>query len=469
MTSGMNSSCFFLTITTFSLYYKRMYCVRMLPVCYNGGWKKLGRTWKLLIIMLLAMLIVSGCGDDKDEAKTDEKENVTEEKEEVAKEETETEEVEETEEAEDTEEAAETSGAATSDFSDLLTYMEDETQGTVNVLYENKEQQVHEMDGVTVSLDAYTLVELNDFHTDFSIPFNDETNGGVILAQYTVTNDLDKDVYYMPAFYLSFTGAEKVYNNYRDLLPEEEQLPIKLSPSNDYLLKPGESVTGYYTYPLGKTHLDAAMEVSTVAVEVPAAQAVKGDFGNPIGSDGKFTLSLNEAGAEKVAANEAFYKDSVTVNDMGEKKMLKEESGIGKSEQLGDVTVTLDGYQFTEFTPNEVEAPRFTDWTNGIVLLTVKFNLDNKGSDAIGLSSMSSKLTVNDGAQYMFDQGMLLEYGYNDVIDEGKSGEYLQIYVLDKEQYDKIWKEKVFEIEFGPIKSQDATDLSKGKKATFEL
>ena len=113
--------------------------------------------------------------------------------------------------------------------------------------------------------------------------------------------------------------------------------------------------------------------------------------------------------------------------------MLKEESGIGKSEPLGDATVTLDGYQFTEFTPNEVEAPRFENFKNGIVLLTVKFQLDNKGSESIGLTSMSSKLTVNDGTQYMLDEGMLLNYSYNDVIAAGESGELLQMYLLDQE------------------------------------
>ncbi|WP_036689181.1 DUF5068 domain-containing protein [Paucisalibacillus globulus] len=420
----------------------------------------------LLVTILLAMLIVSGCGNDKDEAKADEKEKVTEEKETETEEEVQEEE--EEEQSEEEEEVA-TKASATSDFSELITFMENETEGTANILYEKKEPQVHTMEGVEVSLDAYTLVELKDFHTDFSIPFNDETDGGVIIAQYTVTNDTDNDVYYMPAFYLSFTGAEKAYNDYRDLLPEEDRLSEILSPTNDYELKAGESVTGYYAYPFGKSHLQVALDVSTVAVEVPAAESVKGDFGNPIGKVGQFTLSLNEAGAEKVAANEAFYKDKITTDDMGEKKMLKEESEIGKSEKLGEVTVTLDGYQFTEFTPNEIEAPRFADWTNGIVVLTVKFNLDNKGSDPIGLSSMSSKLIVNDGDQYMFDQGMLLDYSYNDLIETGNSGEYLQIYLLDKEQYDKIWKEKSFQIEFGPIKGQDAKDLSKGKTANFEL
>ena len=428
----------------------------------NRGWEILGKLWMLLVTMLLTLLVISGCGSNAEETNADEKASTSEEK----KAEVDEQEKEE----EPKEEAGEASaGNNAGDFAELITYMEEETEGTTKILYENKEPQVHKMDGVTVSLDAYTLLELNDFHTDFSIPFDDGTNGGVILAQYTVTNELDKDVYYMPAFYLSFTGAQKAHNNYRDLLSLEKQLIDQLSPSNDYLLKSGESVTGYYTYPFGQDALQAVLDVSTAIVEVPSAQAVKGDFGSPIGKDGQFTLSLNEAGAEKVAANDAFYKDKVTTTDMGEKKMLKEESGIGKSEPLGDATVTLDGYQFTEFTPNEVEAPRFENFKNGIVLLTVKFQLDNKGSDSIGLTSMSSKLTVNDGTQYMLDEGMLLNYGYNDVIAAGESGELLQIYILDQEQYEKIWKNKSFEVEIGPLRNGEAKDISKGKKVAFEL
>lgn len=414
----------------------------------------------LLLTAMLTVLVLSGCGNEE-KANSDEKASTSEEnKGDSEKEEKE-------EEAQEKEET--TTSAAPGDFKDLIAYMEKETEGTTKVLYENNEPQVHEMDGVTVTLDAYTLVELTDFHTDFSIPFDDETNGGVIIAQYTVKNELDKDVYYMPAFYLSFTGADTVYNNYRDLLPEEDQLPVKLSPSNDYLLPAGETVTGYYTYPFGKAELAKALEVSTTSVEIPAAQAVKGEVSSPIGKDGQFTLSLNEAGAEKITSNAAFYKDKATTGDMGEKVMLKEESGIGKSEQLGDVTITFDGYQFTEFTPNEVEAPRFENFKNGVVLLTARFELDNKSSDSVSLSSMSSKLTVNDGTQYTFGEGMLLDYGYNDLIDAGKSGELLQIFVLDKEQYDLIWKNKSFEVEVGPIRNQDSEDISKGKTAVFQF
>ncbi|RLL47823.1 DUF5068 domain-containing protein [Oceanobacillus piezotolerans] len=435
------------------------------------------RLLTMLVTMLFAVLLISGCGSETETPKEEEVANAaestdaaagqTEEQDEDAAEEASNE-----EEKEDTEEntdAANDTANSSSDFSELISFMEEETEGTTSILYENDEPQVHTTEAVSVSLDSYKLIELNDFHTDYSIPFNDETNGGVIIAQYTISNEMDKDVYYMPAFYLSFTGAQKAYNNYKDLLPEDDQIPTMLNPSDGYLLEAGESMTGFYTYPFGAKDLKTVLDESTAVVEVPAAQAEKDDFGSTIGKDGKFTLSLSEQGAEKVEANQAFYQDKVTSSDMGEKKMLEEKDGTNESEELGDVTVTLDGYQFTEFTPNEVEAPRFVNFTNGMVLLTVKFNLDNKGSEAIGLSSTYSKLTMNDGTQYTLNEGMLLDYSYDDVIPAGESGEFLQLYILDQEQYEKIWKDKAFEVEVGPMKNEEAKDISKGKTAIFNL
>lgn len=119
--------------------------------------------------------------------------------------------------------------------------MEKETQGKTKVLYENKEPQLHKLQDVSVSLDNYTLVELNDFHTNFDIPFNRQTNGGVILAHYTVKNSSNKDAYYMPTLNITFTGATKDYSNYKDLIPTEEQLTEKLSPKNNYLVEAGKA------------------------------------------------------------------------------------------------------------------------------------------------------------------------------------------------------------------------------------
>ncbi|KOP80375.1 hypothetical protein AMS59_03005 [Lysinibacillus sp. FJAT-14745] len=410
-------------------------------------------------LILSTSIILSGCGKSADETKKDDEPKKTQEEKGQDKDKVQKEEPKKDQES--------TKGSA--DFAPLISYMEKETQGKTKVLFENNEPQVHKMENVSISLDAYSVVELKDFHTDFNIPFGDQTNGGVILAKYTVKNDMDKDVYYMPSLYATFTGATKDYSNYKDLIPEEDQLPTKLNYKTDYLLKAGEEVTGYIAYPFGETDLAKINELGTVAVEVPKPLTEKEKYDSTIGSDGRFNLAINTDGSKKVASNSSFYQDKVTMDNMGEKTMLKEKSDINESKKIGDVNAILEGYQFTKFTPNEVEAPRFSNFTNGVTLLTVKFKLENKASSEIGLSSMSSKLSVNDGMQYALSEGMLLNYKYNDVIKAGETGELLQVFVLDQEQYEKIWKDKAFEIELGPIRNKGAEDTSKGKKETFTL
>lgn len=434
------------------------------------------RIWMLLAAVLLATIVLSGCGSkDKEKNENNEENNeVVNEPENNIEENDEPEEPEEPEENEENEnnneEDNETASASGSDeFASLISYMEEETEGTANVIYETNEAQEYDLEDMNVSIDGYTIVELKDFHTNYSIPFNDQTDGGVIIAKYTVTNDRDEDAYYSPHFYMSYTGATKAFGPNRDLIPVEEQISEELSHKDNYLIKAGETATGYYAYSFGQDHFEEALEASTVAVEIPAGQGKEDSFDEPIGKDGKITLSLNEDGEARQEGNKDFYNDKVTSEDMGDKEMLKEKNDIGESQDLRDVKVTLDGYQFTEFTPNEVEAGRFSNFTEGVVLLTVKFELDNQGDDNIGLNSLSTKLTVNNGGQWMLNEGMLLDYRNDDIVKAGDSGELLQIFVLDKEQYDKIWQDKDFELEVGPMKDEEAKDISKGNRITFTL
>ncbi|MEB2282715.1 DUF5068 domain-containing protein [Lysinibacillus xylanilyticus] len=408
-------------------------------------------------LILSTSIIFSGCGKSEDETKKDDEPKKTQEEKGQDK----------AQKEESKKDQKSTKGSA--DFASLISYMEKETQGKTKVLFENNEPQVHKMENVSISLDAYSVVELKDFHTDFNIPFGEQTNGGVILAKYTVKNDMDKDVYYMPTLDATFTGATKDYTNDKYLIPEEDQLPTKLGYKTDYLLKAGEEVTGYIAYPFGETDLAKINELGTVTVMVSKPFTEKGNYGSTFGSDGRFNVALTTNGSKKVASNSSFYQDKVTMDNMGEKTMLKEKSDINESKKIGDVNAILEGYQFTKFTPNEVEAPRFSNFTNGVTLLTVKFKLENKAKSEIGLSSMSSKLTVNDGKQYSLSEGMLVNYNYNEVIKAGENGELLQVFVLDQEQYEKIWKDKAFEIELGPIRNKGAEDTSKGKKETFIL
>lgn len=119
---------------------------------------------KRIVWVMLAALLVSACGNGEapeagaEQAAAGEEGDASDE---AASEEVETED-------EDSAQGAE-------GFADVIAYMEETTEGTADVLYENDEPQVHELDAISVTLDAYTLVALDDFHTDYSIPFNDST------------------------------------------------------------------------------------------------------------------------------------------------------------------------------------------------------------------------------------------------------------------------------------------------------
>src|SRR5699024_3134595 len=112
--------------------------------------------------MFAFAIIISGCSSsDNDDDKEKKEEEVVDEKED------------EDEEVKDTSEAS-------GDFDDLIKEMEDITEGEAEVIYENTDGDSTDIEDVHISLNQYVLVELNDFHADFEIPFDDHTDGGVI-------------------------------------------------------------------------------------------------------------------------------------------------------------------------------------------------------------------------------------------------------------------------------------------------
>lgn len=419
--------------------------------------------------MILFAFILAGCSKE-DETEPAEAETEEEEPEEEPDEEEEPEEEEEEEEEEEV--TAEPSGGDI-DFASVIAELEDITDGTTELIYENNEPYVHDEEDVVISLDGYQLLELNDFHTSFAIPFNDQTDGAIVLAHYTVENNRDELIHYTPDFSMSYVGSTRMRSHNRELIPDDVQLIQKLGPSNDYELPAGESMNGFAVYPLSLDELDDVLELETVEIEVKAAAENYDpdtyEYKPLIGSHTKFDISMSADGEDKLVERGQFYEDRVTQDNWGDKTMIKEKEDINETVELGDSTITLLGYQFTEFEPNDVEAPRFDSFENGIVLLTIKMEIENNESEDVDLGLTRSKLEVNNGAQYLLNENMLLNYGLDDYIEPGESGEWLQIYVMDQEQYEKIWQDKDFELEVGPLVSPDVDDLSKGKSDTFLL
>src|SRR5699024_4944387 len=163
--------------------------------------------------------------------------------------------------------------------------------------------------------------------------------------------------------------------------------------------------------------------VGFAEIEIPEAgdeyEPDNYSYKNKIGKKTSFTIAVSSSGDEKQQSTEKFYPDRILSDNMGEKTMIKEKSDINETESLGNSTVTLDGYQFTEFEPNEHEAPRFESFDTGIVLLNVKLSIENNEDEDIDLTSQKAKLTLNNGKQYTLQELMLSHYSLGDIIEIG--------------------------------------------------
>src|SRR5690625_97807 len=297
------------------------------------------------------------------------------------------------------------------DFTSLLEDVEENTEGETKVVHESHEQQVHEEEDYSISLDAYVIAEIKDFHANFSIPFSSDDEGAVLISHYTIENKADHEIAYTPNVDLQYSGADRFPGPNRDLIPLDSQLSNQLNSDNSYVIDKGETVTGYVAMALRTVDLENINNVGFAEIHAPEAgdeyEADEYSYKNKLGKKATFKISVSEEGAEKQQANEQFYPDRTMRDNMGEKTMIKEKTDINESETLGNSTVTLEGYQFTEFEPNEHEAPRFESFDTGIVLLNVKLSIENNEDEDISLSDQKKKLTMNNGKQYTLYELML--------------------------------------------------------------
>lgn len=359
------------------------------------------------------------------------------------------------------------------DFSKQISEMKKETDAkSIEKIYASQDPIVKNQGEVVITLDGYEYMEIKDFNRDFAIPFEEQIErGGIMIAKYTIENKEDKDIYFTPSFDLNYVGTSKTSMGIKSLLPDEKENLSSIMVASKFKVTSGETKTGYLAYAFGPTAFDKIKEQTSITLTIPGVHTKPDSFkvDDMIGSPQKIELPISSQGEEKKEANGAYYQDKVTVDNMGEKTMIKEKSEINKTETLEDVGVTLEGYQFTEFVPNEVEAPRFDNVENGLVLLTAKFQTDNKSDKDIDLSMSSSVLRVNNGTQRLLSSSMLLATDRNNqILEQGSKKEFIQVFLLDKEQYDKIWKDKEFKIEVN-LRTKEGKTMGAGKELSFDL
>jgi hypothetical protein len=407
-------------------------------------------------IMISVILLLAACGNDEKTSKTIEKSDSKPKTEETKKDST----------AEETSSAAEET-ASESSGEILNPNIAVESEGNVEVVYTNKEPKyIHDMDGFKVSVDEYQIVKVTDMSENLKIHFDGQTDGYVITTKVTIENGTGKATYYTNNHKIQLSNQfDYIPADWKTLVAEEDRIKSKIETEISKYAA-GEKVTGLMSFTLTNAEFESLKTVKPkYIIEGGAADnnQFKGSF--KVESPA-FDFIFGDEQQKQTASQPQFYQDRLTTDNMADKKMIFEKSGINEIKQLGDVKITLDGVQYAEVIPTEANKERFRNFgKSGIVALTVKLKIDNQSSAPVEIWNIGSKLRIDDNRGTAFSEG-LAEPRDPREINAGEQGEKYHVFLFNKDEFEIF---KKFDLEFGPFYGTDGKELFKGKTVTFSL
>ena len=141
-----------------------------------------------------------------------------------------------------------------------------------------------------------------------------------------------------------------------------------------------------------------------------------------------------------------YYDNQNIIDSNGEMKIVFNNEQIDETKALGDVNVTLKGYQITEFTPGSKGKDRLSEGENTIRFLIADFALENNSVELISKINVT-ELMAGEEAPLPFDFNFSTE---EMEIPAGNSGEVYAVYILDGPYYQK-WRDQQVEIRYGEL------------------
>ncbi|KAF1299270.1 hypothetical protein BAU15_01085 [Enterococcus sp. JM4C] len=367
----------------------------------------------------------------------------------------------------ETETKKESATAGTGDWAEVQTKLKETTEAkNMTTIFEHSEPIVNENNQVSVTINGYQYIKLEDVSRDFRIVFGDQVKeAGVLLISATYENNSDKSVYVGPGFSMSVVGYSSSIGWNPDLL-EDNLLSQMVASKNE--VKPGETISGYVALSV-KPEAMAKIEESGVGeLEFVGMYSKPDSFSkdDALVEPGKETITLSKAGETSQQAAAEFYGDKVTADNMGTKTMI-EAKEINKTEKFEDVSVTVTGYQVADFEPNEDQASRFSDFETGVVLVTAEVIVKNDGTEALNVDDTSATLAIGNSIKMMSENMLQVDSGADNV-GKGQEGTKYLVFTLDKESYDKLYKDQglVLDVNILNTEFERITSLN---DLTFEL
>lgn len=344
-----------------------------------------------------------------------------------------------------------------------------ETEGNVEVIYTNsKPNFTHDLDGFKVSVDEYQIVKVTDINEDSKSMFKDQLEGYVVTAKVTLENGTGKPMYYNNGHKIQLTSNfDYVPANWKNLVPEDQQINrIKKNQDEITLYEAGEKVTGLMSFIFTKEQFETLKTVKPKYI-IEGGVADNKEYKNSNNAESPaYDFIYSDAQKEEVAKQPKYYPDRLTVDNMADKKMIFEKTGINETKQIGEVKVTLEGVQYADVIPTEANKERFRNFNDsGVVALTIKLKVDNQSKQPVSIWNVNSKLRIDKNRGTAFSQGMV-EPREPKEIKAGQTGEKYHVFLFNKDEFGIF---KKFDLEFGPFIGEDGKDLFKGRFATFTL
>lgn len=301
---------------------------------------------------------------------------------------------------------------------------------------ENKNEQA------SVTINGYRYLEIEEFSRDLKIPFGDQREkGGVLLIAATYKNMSNSSIYAGPGFSMSVVGYASSINRNNSLM--ENDLVSRLTEVNNEL-EPHQEIFGYLALPVKPEAMAKIEEYGVAEIELPGFYNQADSFSkeDAVLESMRTTIALSDKGVGAKEDAAAFYEDKVTRDNMGTKTALVEKE-LNKTETFEDIAVTMEGYQIVSFEPNEDEKARFQNFETGVILLTAKVIVKNNGNEALNVDSTSGTLTIGNSIKMMNETMLQVDSGA-DQVEKGQEATKYLVFTLDKESYEKLYKEQEY-------------------------
>lgn len=310
----------------------------------------------------------------------------------------------------------------------------------LTTLFENTEPIINGNDQASFTVNGYQYIKVEDVSRDFRIPFGDQVKeGGVLLVSATYKNTSDKSIYAGPSFSMSVVGYDSAVSRNKALLGDDLVSEL-VERKNE--IKPDEELSGYVALAIKPAAMEKIAAAGTAEFELSGLYNQADSFSkeDAIVEPKKEIIALSSDGEVTKDENSKFYEDKATKDNMGTKTMLVEKE-LNKTEKFEDVNVTAEGYQISSFEPNEDQASRFSKFESGVILVTVKINIQNEGDEALDVDQTSATLTIGNNVKMMSENMLEVDTGV-DNIGKGSSATKYLVFALDKESYDKLYKDQ---------------------------